>query len=280
MPRRDGQIAHHRALELAGALDLDLHHRLQQHRPASWGTSRASPSGRRSGTPCRNCRLRGTSRLRGTPARPTTGYRRSGPWRASSGSPFRRPGCTAWECARRRRSPRRRNVSSASSGSSVEPADDVGVLARAAGLLLVPDVELGGLRGRFAVVDLRRADFDLDLVLAADPLDVDLQVQLAHAGDDRLARLFVGARRAASGLRGGSGAGPCSAGRRRRGSSGAMAILMTGSGTNMLLQRAVVRAPRRRCRRWRSRRPARPRCRPPRPRRCLRAGRRASARCG
>ena len=49
-----------------------------------------------------------------------------------------------------------------------------------------------GLGGDFAVADLRRADFDLDVVLAADPLDVDFQVQLAHAGDDRFARLFVG----------------------------------------------------------------------------------------
>ena len=48
------------------------------------------------------------------------------------------------------------------------------------------------LGGRFAVADLRRADLDLDVVLAANPLDVNLQVQLAHAGDHRLARLFVG----------------------------------------------------------------------------------------
>ena len=102
-------------------------------------------------------------------------------------------------------------------GQHVEAADDVGELARAAGLLLVPDVELGRLGGRLAVVDLRRADLDLDLELAADPLDVDLQVQLAHAGDDRLAGLFVGRRRAAWGPRGGIAAGPCPAGRRRRG---------------------------------------------------------------
>ena len=44
---------------------------------------------------------------------------------------------------------------------------------------------------RLAVADLRRPDGALDLVLAADPLDVDLQVQLAHARDDRLAGLLV-----------------------------------------------------------------------------------------
>ena len=71
-------------------------------------------------------------------------------------------------------------------------ADDVGVLARAAGLLAVLGVELAGLRRRLAVVDLRRADLDLHAVFAADALDVDLQVQLAHAGHDRLGRLFVG----------------------------------------------------------------------------------------
>ena len=70
-------------------------------------------------------------------------------------------------------------------------ADDVGVLARAAGLLLVLVVERRLAGRRLAVADLGGADGALDLVLAADPLDVDLQVQLAHARDDRLAGLVV-----------------------------------------------------------------------------------------
>ena len=77
-------------------------------------------------------------------------------------------------------------------GQRLELADDVGVLARTAGLLLVLVVVFGLLGRRFAVADLRGADFDFDLVLAANALDVDFQVQLAHAGDHRLAGFFVG----------------------------------------------------------------------------------------
>ena len=44
---------------------------------------------------------------------------------------------------------------------------------------------------RLAVGHLRLADVGLDLELAAHAVDQDLQVQLAHAGDDRLAGLLV-----------------------------------------------------------------------------------------
>ena len=73
------------------------------------------------------------------------------------------------------------NGSGESSGSGSSDALDVGVLARAAGLLLVLVVERRDLGRRLAIADLRHADGAVDLVLAADPLDVDLQVQLAHA---------------------------------------------------------------------------------------------------
>ena len=49
------------------------------------------------------------------------------------------------------------------------------------------------LADRFAIRDLRRADVRLDAELALHAVDEDLEVQLAHAGDDRLARLLVGA---------------------------------------------------------------------------------------
>jgi hypothetical protein len=42
-----------------------------------------------------------------------------------------------------------------------------------------------------AVRDLRRARLDLGLVLALHALDVHLEVQLAHAGDDGLVRSRV-----------------------------------------------------------------------------------------
>ena len=68
----------------------------------------------------------------------------------------------------------------------------LGVLARAARLLLV-GVGLGvRLRDRLAIGDLRRADVGVHAVFAAQAVDDDLQVQLAHAGQDGLAGLLVG----------------------------------------------------------------------------------------
>jgi hypothetical protein len=71
---------------------------------------------------------------------------------------------------------------------------DLGELARTTGLLLVRVVDaLDDLGDRLAVGDLRLADVGLDLELAAHAVDEHLEVQLAHAGDDRLAGLLVGA---------------------------------------------------------------------------------------
>ena len=70
---------------------------------------------------------------------------------------------------------------------------DVAVLAAAAGL---PD-ELAFLfdlaADRLAVGDLRLADVRLDLELALHAIDDDVEVQLAHAGNDGLAGFLVGA---------------------------------------------------------------------------------------
>src|SRR5215210_7845665 len=64
----------------------------------------------------------------------------------------------------------------------------LGELARATGLLLVGVVgPLDGLADRLAVGHLRLADVGL----AAHAVDQDLQVELAHAGDDRLTGLLV-----------------------------------------------------------------------------------------
>ena len=75
----------------------------------------------------------------------------------------------------------------------------LGVLAGAAGLLLV-GVGLGVRPGDgLAIRHLRRADIGLHAVFAAQPVDDDLQVQLAHAGQDGLAGLLVGAQPQADG---------------------------------------------------------------------------------
>ena len=75
----------------------------------------------------------------------------------------------------------------------VEVDDDVRELARAAGLAdeLLADV-LDRLARRLAVRDLRTADVRVDVELALEAVDDDLEVQLAHAGDHRLAGLLVG----------------------------------------------------------------------------------------
>ena len=76
-------------------------------------------------------------------------------------------------------------------GQGRERADDMGVLAGSAGLLLVLVVKRDLLGRGFAVVDLRRARLDVGFVLPPRPLQVDVKVKLAHAGDDRLVRLIV-----------------------------------------------------------------------------------------
>ena len=68
----------------------------------------------------------------------------------------------------------------------------LGVLARATGLLLVGVVELlDGATDRLAVGHLRLADVGLDLELATHAVHEDVEVELAHAGDDGLAGLLV-----------------------------------------------------------------------------------------
>ena len=112
--------------------------------------------------------------------------------------------------------------------------DGVAVLAAAARLA----DELGrgclhGLRIGLAVGHLRPADVGVDLELAHQPVDDDLQVQLAHAGDDRLAGLLVGAHAERGVLLG----QPRSAAVSFSWSAlvfGSMATSMTGSGKSML----------------------------------------------
>ena len=74
-----------------------------------------------------------------------------------------------------------------SSGSSL--MHDVAVLAPAARLADEPAVALGGATDRLAVRDLRLADVGGDLELAHHAVDEHVEVQLAHAGDERLAAL-------------------------------------------------------------------------------------------
>ena len=57
----------------------------------------------------------------------------------------------------------------------------------------LPSTSVDLLPDRLAVRHLRPADVRLDLELALHAVDDDLEVQLAHAGDDRLAGLGVGA---------------------------------------------------------------------------------------
>ena len=78
-------------------------------------------------------------------------------------------------------------------GQRLDLDDDLGVLARSTGLLLVRVLGLLHLAAqRLAVRHLGLADVRLDLELPAHAVDHHLEVKLAHAGDDRLAGLLVG----------------------------------------------------------------------------------------
>ena len=68
---------------------------------------------------------------------------------------------------------------------------DLAELPAAAGLLLVAIHPFGAGLDGFAVGDFRLAGFHFHLVAAFEPLADDLQVQLAHAGDDHLLGLRV-----------------------------------------------------------------------------------------
>ena len=84
----------------------------------------------------------------------------------------------------------------------------LGILARAAGLLLV-GVDLGvRLADGLAIGHLRRADVGIHAILATQPVDDDLEMQLAHAGQDGLPGLLVRLQAQARGLRQRASAAP------------------------------------------------------------------------
>src|SRR5437763_1697122 len=73
------------------------------------------------------------------------------------------------------------------------PRYSSGVTTSTAGLAHeAPFDLLDGLPEGLAVGDLRAADVRVDRELAQQPVDDDLEVELAHPGDQRLARLVVG----------------------------------------------------------------------------------------
>ena len=69
---------------------------------------------------------------------------------------------------------------------------DAGELARAAGLLLVDIVDRRRAAEPLAIGDLRGADIGVDLIGPAQDIDLDVEVELAHALQDGLARFLIG----------------------------------------------------------------------------------------
>ena len=65
-------------------------------------------------------------------------------------------------------------------------------LTTTARLLLVNLFARCSLRNRFAIGDLRLTDICLDAEFALHAIDDDLEVKLAHSGDDRLAGFMIG----------------------------------------------------------------------------------------
>src|SRR5207237_9509044 len=69
---------------------------------------------------------------------------------------------------------------------------DLRISSPAAGLFLNDFFPGRGLRNGLAISDLRLTDICLDAELALHAIDDDLEMQLAHARDDRLAGFVVG----------------------------------------------------------------------------------------
>src|SRR5207245_3828028 len=69
----------------------------------------------------------------------------------------------------------------------------VAELAAPAGLLLVAALRARLPANRLEIRDARRVQLDLDVEAPLQPLDRDLDVDLAHAGDQLLARLLIAA---------------------------------------------------------------------------------------
>src|SRR5476651_834803 len=69
---------------------------------------------------------------------------------------------------------------------------DARELGRTTRLLLVGVVDVGLAAERLAIGNLRSADIGVDLVGTAQDVDLDLEMELAHALDDGLSRLLVG----------------------------------------------------------------------------------------
>src|SRR5690606_29109132 len=75
--------------------------------------------------------------------------------------------------------------------AGLDRENDVAVLTAATGLTHEAALGLGGLANGLAVRHHRAADTGLYVELAEHAIHEDFQVQLAHARDDRLARLVV-----------------------------------------------------------------------------------------
>ncbi len=74
----------------------------------------------------------------------------------------------------------------------LEDDDHLRKLASAAGLLLVHIFLLNTLRQLLAISDLRRADIGVDFIGTPQNIDLDVEMQLAHALEDRLAGFLIG----------------------------------------------------------------------------------------
>src|SRR5207248_8821714 len=67
----------------------------------------------------------------------------------------------------------------------LDPQPDLGELAGTAGLFLVPVTRVAAAADGFTIGDVGFLEFDVDAEAAGQPLDDDLEMNLALAGDDR-----------------------------------------------------------------------------------------------
>src|SRR5215831_7483329 len=185
------QVADHVAHVVLGRRDLDAHHRLEQHRTRLRG---GLLEGHRAGD--LEGELRGVHLVEGPVGQRHLDVDHREPGQHAELGGFLAPGVH-----RRDVLPRDAAagylvlelIAAAVTAGRLQVDDHAAELAGTTGLLLVRVLDLLDLLGDgLPVGDLRAADVGLDLELAPHPVDQHLEVQLAHARDDRLPGLLVG----------------------------------------------------------------------------------------
>src|SRR5215471_17022549 len=185
------QVADHVAHVVLGRRDLDAHHRLEQHRTRLRG---GLLEGHRAGD--LEGELRGVHLMEGPVGQRHLDVDHREPGQHAELGGFLAPGVHRRDVLPRDAAAGHlvlELIAAAVTAGRLQVDDHAAELAGTTGLLLVRVLDLLDLPGDgLPVGDLRAADVGLDPELAPHPVDQHLEVQFAHARDDRLPGLLVG----------------------------------------------------------------------------------------